>query len=74
MSTTSVESWAVELADIGPIYPFVGSEGLMVVLAVVAWIGWHIWQIRDEKRQEEEILRDLESHQSELQSHADQQS
>ena len=26
MSTTPVESWAVELADIGPIYPFVGSE------------------------------------------------
>ena len=32
MATTMVESWAVDLATIGPIYPWVGSEGLLVVL------------------------------------------
>ena len=60
MSTTPVETWAVDLAEIGPIYPFVGSEGLMVVLCVVAWIGWHVWQLRAEKRDEEETLRKLD--------------
>jgi hypothetical protein len=54
-----VESWAVELDSIGPIYPFVGSEGLMVFLAFVAWIGWHVWQMRDEKKIEEDILHKL---------------
>lgn len=41
MSTIGYESWAVDLADVGPIYPFQGSEVLMVVLGVVFWIGWH---------------------------------
>lgn len=59
MSTTIVESWAVEIADLGPIYPFVGSEGLLVVLGVVAWIGWHIWQMRMERQEEEETLQKI---------------
>jgi len=59
MSTTMVESWAVDLESIGPIYPFVGSEGLMVLLAFAAWIGWHVWQIRDEKEVEKDILQKL---------------
>ena len=61
MSTTPVETWAVDLAELGPIYPFVGSEGLMVVLAFAAWIVWHIWQFRNEKREEEESLRKLDA-------------
>lgn len=61
MSTTPVETWATDLAEIGPVYPFVGSEGLMVIVCFAAWIGWHIWQIRCEKRDEEEALRKLES-------------
>ncbi len=64
MSTTPVESWAVELTELGAVYPFVGSEGLMVVLAFVFWIGWHIWQIRAEKRVEEEILEKLRQQKS----------
>ena len=62
MSTTIVESWAVDIAALGPIYPFVGSEGLMVLLAVAAWIAWHIWQLRHEKKEEEEMLRLLREH------------
>ena len=61
MSTTPVETWSVDLAEIGPVYPFVGSEGLMVVLCAAAWIGWHVWQIRAEKRDEEETLRKLDA-------------
>jgi len=60
MSTTMVESWAVDLANIGPIYPMVGTEGILVILGVVFWIGWHIWQIKSENRtyaQDMELLK-----------------
>jgi hypothetical protein len=43
-----MESWAVDLKDVGAIYPFQGSETILVILLVIFWIGWHIWQIRHE--------------------------
>lgn len=61
MSTTPVESWAVELADIGPIYPFVGSEVILVLALFVIWIAWHAWQISDEKKHEEEVMNKIDS-------------
>ncbi|MEP4194861.1 MAG: hypothetical protein ABJL99_04410 [Aliishimia sp.] len=48
MSTIGYENWAVDLADVGPIYPFQGAEVLMTVLCVVFWLGWHILQARKE--------------------------
>ena len=57
MSTTGIESWAVDLKDVGAIYPFQGSEGLMVVIGVVAWIAWHIWQMRSEKEKYEQQIQ-----------------
>jgi len=48
MSTTPIETWAVDLADVTVIYPFVGSEVIMVVIAVVLWLGWHVWQVKHE--------------------------
>ena len=50
MATTEVTSWAVDLATLGPIYPFVGSEKLWFVLGVAFWIGFHVWQMRAENR------------------------
>ncbi len=50
MSTGSFENWAGNIADIGPIYPFVGAEGLLVLLGVAFWIAWHIWQLKQEAR------------------------
>jgi hypothetical protein len=41
-------SWAVDLKDVGAIYPFQGSEVLMVILGLAFWIGWHILQMRQE--------------------------
>ena len=38
MSTTPVETWAVDLADVTFIYPFVGWEVTMTVIGVVLWI------------------------------------
>ncbi|WP_120495600.1 hypothetical protein [Kiloniella sp. EL199] len=41
MSTIGLENWAVDLAEVGPIYPFQGWEIAMTVIGVVFWLGWH---------------------------------
>jgi hypothetical protein len=51
MSTGNFANWDGNLLDIGPIYPFVGWEGLMVIVAVIFWVGWHVMQIRMENKQ-----------------------
>ncbi len=48
MSTTPIDTWAVDLADVTLIYPWVGTEAAMVWGAIVLWIVWHIWQFRQE--------------------------
>jgi hypothetical protein len=48
MSTIGLESWAVDLKDVGAIYPFQGSEAVMVVIGLVFWIGWHVIQMKQE--------------------------
>ena len=48
MSTTNVESWAVDLADVGAIYPMVGTEVILWVIGMVFWIVWHVWQAKFE--------------------------
>jgi predicted negative regulator of RcsB-dependent stress response len=48
MSTNGMENWAVDLKNIGAIYPFQGTEVLMVILGLAFWIGWHILQTRQE--------------------------
>ena len=47
MSTGLVDNW-VNVDKFGPIYPFVGTEGLLVIVGLVFWIGWHIWQLKSE--------------------------
>ena len=54
MSTTGIESWAVDLKDVGAIYPFQGLEGLFVIVGVVLWIGWHVLQMRAENKDYED--------------------
>ena len=56
MSTTGIESWAVDMKDIGAIYPFQGTEGLFLIIGVVLWLGWHFLQIRSEKADYDEIV------------------
>lgn len=48
MSTIGLESWAVDLKDVGAIYPFQGWENSMVVIGVVLWLAWHVIQTRGE--------------------------
>ena len=50
MSTGNFANWDGDLTQLGPIYPFVGSEMLMVILAVIFWIGFHYLQIRMENK------------------------
>lgn len=57
MSTGSFENWAGNIADIGPIYPFVGSEFLLWIIGMALWLIWHVVQSRIENRQYEEEIR-----------------
>jgi len=50
MSTTGIESWAVDLKDVTAIYPFQGTEFLLFLIGMALWILWHIWQIGWEKK------------------------
>ncbi len=59
MSTTPIDTWAVDLAGVAEIYPFLGSEVIMVVIGVVLWIAWHIWQVKFESNTYKE---DIEKH------------
>jgi hypothetical protein len=48
MSTGNFENWHGNMLDIGPLYPFVGSEGVLVIIGLIFWVGWHVWQSRME--------------------------
>ncbi len=36
--STGIETWNVNLLDIGPMYPFPGTEMLWVVIGIGSWI------------------------------------
>lgn len=61
MSTNGMESWAVDLKDVGAIYPFQGAEVLMVIVGFAFWIIWHVAQMRME---DAEISREETSDES----------
>ena len=48
MSMTEIGNWAVDLKDVGAIYPMQGMEVIMTVIGVVLWLGWHVWQVKHE--------------------------
>ena len=69
MSTTPIESWAVDLAEVTNIYPMVGTEGILAVISIVLWIVWHIWQVRFENetfRKERELYGSPENLRNEI--------
>ncbi|MFM9842676.1 MAG: hypothetical protein ACKVOI_06880 [Dongiaceae bacterium] len=59
MTLEEVGSWQGNMLDIGPLYPMVGSEGILVLIGVVLWIGWHIWQFRMENSNYADDLKTL---------------
>ncbi len=56
MSTNGMTSWAVDLKDVGAIYPFQGWEVVLVILGFAFVIGWFIIQTQQENA---EIASDL---------------
>jgi hypothetical protein len=55
----TVTDWSTTtFADLGPIYPWVGSEWVMAWVGIAAWIVWHIIQAKRENRAyDEEVKR-----------------
>ena len=50
-------TWAVDLKDVGAVYPWVGWELAMVLVGVGLWLLWHVIQLRQEKREFAEDIR-----------------
>lgn len=54
MSTTPIETWAgADLSQIGPVYPMVGTEMVLVIIGLIFWLMFHVLQARIEKREME---------------------
>ena len=41
----------------GAVYPYVGSEGIMVIALLVIWIGWHVLANNAESKELEQLAR-----------------
>jgi len=41
----------------GAVYPGVGSEGILVLIAFVVWIGWHVISARQESVKLSQLAR-----------------
>ena len=59
MTLEEAGNWGGTMTDIGPLYPMVGSETILVVIGLVIWIGWHIWQFRMENSNYRDDLKTL---------------
>ena len=60
----TVTSWVGTVTDIGPMYPFVGTEMMLVIIVGVIWVAWHILQMRAENEEfklDAERLKDREA-------------
>lgn len=54
--STGITSWTGDISKIDAIYPFVGSETVLVILLVIFWLGWHLWQPCIERKEAQEVL------------------
>lgn len=54
MSTGAVENWSGNIDEIGAIYPFAGSEVLLVILCALFYVGWQVIVSRRESREWQE--------------------
>jgi hypothetical protein len=57
--TGNFGNWDGDITAIGPIYPFVGSETLMVLILIVFWVAWHVIQMRMENKAHNDDARVL---------------
>lgn len=52
---TGVQSFT-NPSEIGALYPFVGGEVLLVILAIILWLAWHVLDLRGEGREFREAV------------------
>ena len=52
--STGLETWNQSILEIGPAYPFVGTETMLAIIGLVTWLIWHIVQIKSENKTIEE--------------------
>jgi hypothetical protein len=57
--STGIETWNMNLLDIGPMYPFPGTEMLWALIGIGSWILWHIVQCRMETKVMDEERREF---------------
>ncbi|EFO29901.1 conserved hypothetical protein [Roseibium sp. TrichSKD4] len=57
MSTIGYENWAVDLANVGAMYPFQGLEMPMVIAGVIFWLAWHRIQFVEEGKHLEQAKK-----------------
>ena len=55
--TTDTSGSDVGVQVAGAVYPGVGSEGILVLIAFVIWIGWHVISARQESEKLEKLAR-----------------
>lgn len=55
--STGIETWNQNLLEIGPMYPFPGTEWLWVIIGVGSWLIWHVIQTRMETRVYDEDMK-----------------
>jgi hypothetical protein len=55
--TTANLDWTGAIMEIGPIYPFLGTEVLLWILGMACWIGWHIWNVGTESREWDQAMQ-----------------
>jgi len=56
----TVSNWIDHLsaAEVqGAVYPFVGSEGMMVIALLVIWIGWPVITAASEQEEQDKLAR-----------------
>ena len=56
----AVSNWIDHLSAeevAGAVYPGVGTEGILVLIAFVLWIGWHVISARQESEKLSKIAR-----------------
>ncbi len=54
--STGLSSYG-NIQEIGPLYPGVGLEWLMVIVLFALWILWHLFQISAEEQEYREALK-----------------
>ena len=47
----------IGMQNAGAVYPGVGSEGILVLIAFVIWIGWHVISARQESEKLSQLAR-----------------